>query len=248
MTSLKDTTTVRSAALSHADDQSVDYLVSNFLMPITLFLYYGCLTICLLITLLSWTGLGDHFRYLAWLIVVTWLVESIGLYLMNQDQNSNALFHVYQPVEYALLCGYYRPLFPPAIRRLITGSAVGFGIFCVANVIWLQPLQTPNSNAFMLEAVLLVGWSVYYLYLLLQQDELPSLWVIPEFWISTGLLFFYGGAFFLMGLLNYLMTTNVALASRLYIINHLLNIILYGLYSVGILLCRTTRQTSASSS
>jgi hypothetical protein len=217
-------------------------------MPITLFLYYGCLTVCLLVTLLTWKRLGGHFRPLTWLIVITWLVESTGLYQMTQDRNSNALYHLYQPIEYALLCAYYRPLFPPAIRRLITGSAVGFSIFCVANVIWLQLLQTPNSNAFMLEAVLLVGWSVYYLYLLLQQDELPSLWVIPEFWISTGLLFFYGGAFFLMGLLNYLMTTNVALASRLYIINHLLNIILYGLYSVGILLCRTTRQTSASSS
>jgi hypothetical protein len=215
-------------------------------MSITFEIYLGCLSISLVLTLLYWKRLDRNFRYLAWLIVVTSVVEALGTYRLMHKLNSHAMFHAYQPVEYALLCGYYGPLFQPAVRRLLRWSVLAFVGFCVANVVWFQPLHTPNSNSFMLEAVLLVGWSVYSLSRLLQRDELPPLWRVAEFWVNTGILFFYSGAFFLMGLLNYLMINNIALASKLYVINHFLNVILYGLYSVGIL-CRATQRTSSSS-
>lgn len=205
-------------------------------MSPTLFLYYSSLTICLLIALYQGKHLASNFRWLFWLVCFTWVAESWGLYLMLKHENNYFIFHILQPVEYTLLALYFKDSIRAiSARKLIIASIPGFILFCLIDVAWFESISAPNSYCFMLEAILLIGWSGYYLYQLLQRESYVPLRSIPEFWVGAGVLFFYAGAFFLMGLLNYLTKTDYALAKRLFFINHLLNIILYGLYSVGFL-------------
>jgi len=77
--------------------------------------------------------------------------------------------------------------------------------------------------------------------------EPKKVWQIPEFWVCTGILFFFAGTFFQMGLHSFLFRTNRELANRLYVINHLLNILLYGLLTVGFL-CKASQKKLSSSS
>jgi len=98
---------------------------------------------------------------------------------------------------------------------------------------FFEKYDRPNSLSFSLEAIMLILWSTYYFYDLYNQDEVVGIGRLPEFWICTGILFFQTGAFFLMGLLNYLTRTSIDVATKLYSINHLLNILLYSLYTIG---------------
>lgn len=203
-------------------------------MSLSLTLYYGSLTICMLVALYLRNELTDNFRWLFWLICFTWAAESLGLYLMLNLRNNHFVFHVLQPVEYTLLSLFFQQSFTkPSVKRLVSASIIGFVAFCLIDTLLLESLSAPNSYSFAVEAVLLIGLSAYYLYQLLQSESYVPLRSIPEFWVSAGVLFFYAGAFFLMGLLNYLTKTDYQLARRLFFINHLLNIILYGLYAVG---------------
>lgn len=205
-------------------------------MSPTLILYYSSLTICFLTAIYQRKYLTTNFRWLFWLVCFTWVAESIGLYLMLKRENNYFVFHILQPVEYTLLAFYFQDsIKATSARKLITASIPSFILFCLIDVSWFEPISAPNSYCFMLEAILLIGWSGYYLYQLLQQESYIPLRSIPEFWISAGVLFFYAGAFFLMGLLNYLTKKDYALAKQLFFINHLLNIILYGLYTAGFL-------------
>ncbi len=203
-------------------------------MSPTLIFYFSSLTICLFVVLYKRKYLTGNFRWLFWLICFTWVAESVGLYLMIMHTNNGFVFHILQLIEYALIALFYRDSFPKIrTQKIVVGSIFGFFTFCLIDTLTLEPLSTPNSNQFLVEAILLICWSTYYLRQILQREKYLPLRSIPEFWISTGVLFFYAGAFFLMGLLNYLTKTDLALAKRLFFINHLLNIILYGLYIIG---------------
>ena len=205
-------------------------------MSISLILCFCGLFICLFLALYQRKYLTGNFRWLFWLICFTGVAESVGLLLMINHTNNGFIFHILQPIEYGLIALFYRDSFPGAqTKKIAIVSITVFFIFCLIDTLTLEPLSTPNSNQFLVEAILLICWSTYYLYQILQRESYLPLRSIPEFWISTGVLFFYAGAFFLMGLLNYLTKTDFALAKRLFFINHLLNVILYGLYITGFL-------------
>ena len=203
-------------------------------MSSSLILCFCSLFVCLFLALYQRKYLTGNFRWLFWLICFTCVAESVGLFLMMNHTNNGFVFHILQPIEYALIALFYRDSFSEIrTQKIVVVSIVGFFIFCLVDTLTLEPLSTPNSNQFLIEAILLIGWSTYYLRQILHRENYLPLRSIPEFWISTGILFFYAGAFFLMGLLNYLTKADLPLAKRLFFINHLLNVILYGLYIIG---------------
>lgn len=203
-----------------------------------LYAYLGSLLICCLVALSQWRYLIGNFRWLSILSVITTLVEYTGLVLMLQRQTSYPLFHAYQPVEFAFLALFLRDsLTRPLLIKTISVSIVLFGLFCLANAFLLQTWRSPNTFSFMLEAILLVIFSGFYFQHLLQEPAKKSVRDIPEFWIATGILFFFAGSFFVVGLINFFIRQDQALAMRLYTINHVLNLVFYTLYIIG-LLCK----------
>ena len=196
--------------------------------------YLSCLLISLIIAVSQQKFLTMNFRWLMWSLVVTCIVEGIGYYHLRMIKNSNFIYHFYQPVEYTLVALFYiNTIYSSFAKKVIRVSVPVFVLFCLANSLFLQDVNSPNSNCFMIEAVLLIVWSGFYFYELFTSNEEERIWRIPEFWVSTGVLFFYAGTFFLMGLLNYLYKVDMGLAKKLYVINHVLNLLLYSLYAVG---------------
>ncbi|WP_439417090.1 hypothetical protein [Larkinella sp. GY13] len=207
--------------------------------------YLGFLLISLIIAVSQQKFLTMNFRWLMWSLVVTCIVEGIGYYHLRMIKNSNFIYHFYQPVEYTLVALFYiNTLDRTLVRKVIRASIPVFVIFCLLNSLFFQSIHSPNSNCFMVEAVLLIAWSGFYFYELFNSNTEERIWSIPDFWVCTGVLFFYAGTFFLMGLLNYLYKVDMGLAKKLYVINHILNILLYSLYAVGFI-CKA-RQTKSS--
>jgi hypothetical protein len=91
----------------------------------------------------------------------------------------------------------------------------------------IQPLNAYNSYAVIIKNSLLSIWILCYyreLFVLLHINRIEQ---EPLFWISTGVLFYSLGDFFVEGLMNYLISHSMDLAQKLYYIYYLLNILLY---------------------
>lgn len=209
--------------------------------------YLLVLTFCLGVALSQRGYLDGNFRWLFWLVVVTWVVDVAGTLLRNTI-NNHPLYHVFQPVEYGLFAMYYfHTLRHPVVRKLIQLSIGLMVVFSIINALFFQSIWTQNSHSFMLEATLLLVWSGVYFFQLYTNFIPQKLWELPEFWVSTGILFFYAGSFFQMGLHRYIVQVDEALARKLWVINLLLNILLYSLITVGFL-CKASQKKLSSSS
>lgn len=209
--------------------------------------YLLVLTFCLGVALSQRGYLDGNFRWLFWLVVVTWVVDVAGTLLRNAI-NNHPLYHAFQPVEYGLFAMYFfYTLRQPVVRELIQFSIALMVVFSIVNALFYQSIWSQNSYSFMLEAALLLVWSVLYFFQLYTKFTPQKLWELPEFWVSTGILFFYAGSFFQMGIHRYIIQVDKELAKQLFVINHLLNIFLYSLITVGFL-CKASQKKLSSSS
>lgn len=194
-----------------------------------------------------WKFLTENFRWLFYLICVTWVVETLG-YFIKYQVNTNPMYHAFQPVEYTLYSLFFLETLRKSLVKVFVTFSIGlYALFAICNVLFFQSLHIPGSYNFILEASLLLTWTLVYFYELYVFFKPQKLWQVPEFWVCTGILFFFAGTFFQMGLHSYLIRTNRELANQLYVINHLLNILLYSLITVGFL-CKASQKKSSSSS
>lgn len=82
---------------------------------------------------------------------------------------------------------------------------------------------------------------LFFKQLLLSNDDIIDK---PDFWYVTGILFFNAGFFFLSGFINFISEKDSNLASKLYSINHILNIIYYSLITYGFICQRRLAKSS----
>lgn len=212
----------------------------------SLYIYLFVLTTCFGVSIFLRNILTQQFKYLLFLISITWIVEITGTsYLMNFKKPLSILFHIFQPIEYLLLALFFYKIFlNNFIKKSILLSIPIVIIVSIINSFFLQNIYQFNSYAFLFIAFLLVIWSILYFIELLNNEFSLYVWNNPNFWICTGILFFYAGSFFLMGFITIIYKYNPELASKIYIINHLLNIILYSLYTYGFICQNRIQQSS----
>ncbi|WP_341226185.1 hypothetical protein [uncultured Arcticibacterium sp.] len=128
-------------------------------------------------------------------------------------------------------------------------------IISIPIVIFLTPLlyygqieyDWSRYYKFVLVAVFLIGWAVLYFYELLNSENVFNLLDVPHFWIVTGIALFHTGTFMVMGLVNYTYSIDPEMATNIYSINHILNIIYYSLIAYGFYIQWKSTKSSLSS-
>jgi hypothetical protein len=214
-----------------------------------LFLIYLCIlfaSFCCCI--INRKNLPAYFRFFILFTGVTFIVESIGFYLLfYTPRQTYFLYHFYVPFEYAVLALVYSKAISKSWKKkVILISVPAFWLLHLFLSLFIQKIEGDNSYAIMVSLILIVVLSLGYYYELLQKEGSAPLFRDPLFWISTGNLIFYSGVFFLMGFLQYLAKEDLALAKKLMVINYSLNYILYSLYSIGFLCTTQNRKFSLS--
>ncbi|HEY0271599.1 MAG TPA: hypothetical protein VGC22_00385, partial [Chitinophaga sp.] len=151
----------------------------------------------------------------------TWLVK------VMQVRNNLYLFHVFTPLEYALLAFLYARSFHSRLLRALAGISIPvFGITAALLTVFVQPVTTNNSYACILESLLLILWVLCFLGEVLLQQQVTLLYRYPLFWISVGLLFYFTGSLLTEGLLSYLLQHAMALALAVYRLEYLFKYLL----------------------
>ena len=211
-----------------------------------LFSIYLCILFAsFLASLLNRKNLEDYAPLFSTLTGVTFLVESIAFYMLFfAYEKTHFLYHYFLPFSYTLIALIYRKAVTKAwIKKALS---VSVPLFLGAHLflsVFVQKIDSVNSYAIMGASFLIILSSLSYFYDLLTRTEIVKLSATPLFWISTGNIFFYSGAFFLMGFLNYLMREELGLASKLIVINYSLNYLLYSFYTIGFLCAGRLRKS-----
>lgn len=165
-------------------------------------------------------------------ILISFLVEIGGIYTMRISHHytiNNFLYNIYTLIEVILVLFYFKYILNASFYKK------HFYLFIIllffGNLYLITSSIIPQNQMFLLSLSFFIFLALAYLkQLLLSKDEISR---NPHFWIVMGILFFNAGFFFLSGFLNFISKKDEILASKLFSINHILNMIYYSLVTYG---------------
>ena len=177
-------------------------------------------------------------------ICISLFVEIIGFYLIKisfQYHLKVILYNLYILIEVILVLYYFKQIL---VENIFQSNFYWILFFLFLGNLGLIITKILLQNqAFLLSLFLFFTLSILYLRQLLNKDE--AILENPHFWIVTGLLFFNSSFFFLTSFIKYISFINNELATKLYSINHILNIIYYSLVTYGFICQRRLARSSS---
>ncbi len=188
----------------------------------------------LFISFLFSIGIAKHakdlrlFPFLLLAALMTELTAYLIYYTTWLKPYRFTIYHFYIPIEYAILSYYFaEQRIPSRIKRLILTSIPVFVIISLVHTFYGDNLiKFPGINL-NLSGFLIMLWSVIVLFRV-EPSLAISLYKLPLFWISVGVLIYYAGGFLFNALYSYLLSNRYELSNSLNgLINKGLNYVLY---------------------
>jgi hypothetical protein len=201
-------------------------------IPMHVFIIIICFVIALLAKLQK-----NPPRYLNTFIIyilVTIAVEMMAWWYNIHNKHNLMVYNFYGIINFTYLIFLLRSFM--ANKRMINVMGVLmviYPILALINLFFIQGLDTFNTYTFLSGCIIVVTASVCYFYERIKYPGPHSLLKDPTFWVSTGLLFFYTCSPPLTGVLNAISLMPFYNYKTLYIINLMVNIILYLLFSIS---------------
>ncbi len=189
-----------------------------------------------IVSLIAFIKGYKRFGLLSLLFFITSAMELMVLYLIAKEINFTWLYHLYNVLEYPLLCLFLiGSVSSAAITKMIKISIPLFILTALSvSYFYYRFSGFPGLNINM-EGFLL---SIICVYILFNMDALEtnSIFRNYNFWICAGILIFFGTTFFYNGIYTKIAIIDGKRALKLFsTINRPLNIILYSFIIIGTL-------------
>jgi hypothetical protein len=210
-------------------------------MSIVYEIYFVLLLVSLSLYAIPLKNKGLYRKWIL-LLLTLWLITSasaIYLSTVAKWKNNLFIFHISTPLEYLILAMLYRSvIINERLKKIIAVSIPVFIGFSVLSSLFLQKPDENNSYAILLESVLVISITLFYLREVLLLRQIPELHRFAMFWISAGVLFYYAGNLLVEGLLNYMIAHSITLARRAYFFGHVFKYLIFILLITGVLIER----------
>lgn len=198
-----------------------------------LYAYYVVLIGSLVIGLLYKKRLDNGLYQVLYLLITTAIVETVGLtYMKALGQTPHWPFALYHPIQYFFIAKYFSIILKKqTLQKLVTNSIVpAFILLAIYEYLHRTFSLSVYYESLFISFLAIIG-CILYLRQLLNADIEQDIVRNPYFWVCTGMLLFHAGSFLLMGFLSSIYDTNKDLAKQIFVINPVLNIFYYGLFS-----------------
>lgn len=141
--------------------------------------------------------LGSELRIFTYFLFLSGIIELFSKILWFQSVNNLPLLHIYVAVGFVLQVWFYHSVLKGFINpNVIWGVAGLFTIFTIVNSIFIQPIDTFNSNATTVQSILILIFSLST-YLLMLNDIVREKRVNllgSLNWINSGLFVYYASS------------------------------------------------------
>ncbi len=179
---------------------------------------------------------GLPYLFFPFFLLLSGIVEFIGSRLSATYYNTNLLYNLFSLFEFLFYLLCFVCIFTGQ-RTKRTLLIIGFFYLALTllNIFFYQGKDEFHTYTYMLGCILIVVFSAVYFNFLFRFPENNKLTKNPFFWIVTGLLFFYTCSFTLMGLSNFITRKFQYYTNLLFLVQDVLNVLLYTLFSIGCL-------------
>lgn len=163
--------------------------------------YYTSLILSVLVSIVLIKRVSGLFQWLAALIILTLISESIAKYLAYiQRTNNNAVYHFFTLVEYFFYAQVYKCLLAEKKwSRLINFSVAFLFAAELGNVLFLQRLNTSNTNTIILESLLLTFLALSWFNKARQSSSAGDIFRDGVFWFNSAVLYYYSFSVLIWG-------------------------------------------------
>lgn len=179
------------------------------------------------------------FTVMLWFIIVISLSGELWVHTLGK---SNMLFyHIYILIEYLFLLNIFRLFFNEYLStKTWQILAIGFTLIWIGNISIDKGWSAFPDYIHTLEAIIILVLVTLWFHKMLKEKTILNPEKTFEFWICTGLLFFFSGNFLLFVFSNFLMTIDMTSYEPIWKIHIVLNLMLYSMYSIAILWVKKT--------
>lgn len=205
------------------------------------------LSICFLIGTFLYRILNLETKIIWFLVLATFGIEWTAFYYKywsSHYQLKPMLYLIFSFIEAILIGSFFYSIIENAIQKkfvilLSLVALIIYGLDLAKN----QFTSFQNFKYYLLPIIIYVIFAIFFLKQLLESTK--DIFFDSNFWIVTGILFFYSGFFFLSGFINFIAEKDLLLTRKLYSINHILNIIYYSLITYGFICQRRLAKSSS---
>jgi len=183
-------------------------------------------------------------------LFLTIAVECTGAWFVSRSIRNYWIYNVFTTIEFVFYSYlFYLHLKKTVFKKIVVWFIPVFVLLVILNILFKQGFnKTFNTYTFLLGSFFIVIFCCCYFYeSVLPENIDQQLSKQPFFWISSGLLIFYLGSVIINALFEYLRSNDLqAQGVKIYgIINHSLNVILYGSFFIAFFLCRNNKKISS---
>jgi hypothetical protein len=199
-------------------------------------IYFVLLFLTLLLYFITMINKEPYSKMVVLLIILWLLTSASGMFFSKYVglKNNLFIFHISTPLEYTFICLLYRDaIVNRRMQRMINISIPAFILLSVLFSIFIQKPDVNNSYIVLIEYVVLVFLSLFFLSEILLLQQVTELQRFPMFWISVGILFYYTGNLIIEGMLNYMINHSMELALRTYNLSYVLKYLIFLLFIIG---------------
>lgn len=180
--------------------------------------------------------LDPTLKLLSLLIFFALVVESISRILWLYKISNLFLWPVYVSVEFAFLIWIYSMELQ---NKFLSKVKIWLILFFTAYVSYKtfqvsSRINLIDNSGRLLESMVLISIILFYYYKLYVNQPLSNLWSVPMFCVSTGLLIFFAGNFFIFLFINFILQYSQKLNYQIWIIHASLNCVLYLIYTFAL--------------
>jgi len=158
----------------------------------------------LLLFLIRYKAKQNYIKLLGLLLIASIMATACQFILFEVKVTPNYASTLYHIFELPLLATIYYLATNRTIPRtsvIVIGAA--YVLFGMWNLIFIQK-QNINSYTLVVESIIIIFYSLYYFYWLIEKLPTTQLHRLPMFWLNSAWIFFFSGNLFFFVFISYL--------------------------------------------
>ena len=187
------------------------------------------------LTVYAWSYRKIYLQVFPFFLFITLVIEAFGSYASAHGKNNMYLYNYFSTFEFLFYMWVISRIISSRRMRSLMWIIMGtYAIITVLNILLIVKKTELHVTTYATGCLLIVMFCIYYFLELFRRPKSIQLSRTPEFWICSGLLFFYCCGFPLYALITF--WGDLVIANFVFIIT-ILNSFLYSLFAIAFL-CR----------
>ncbi len=171
-------------------------------------------------------------------LLVTVIMSGFIDYFSAHKQSNLVMFNILTSLQFCFYLFVLKEIIRnPTAKRVIFFAFMIYPFVAILIIFFIQKITFVLTISYALGCLFIVAFSIFYFFELFQLPSPVNLLKQPQFWICSGLLFYFSCSFFVFSFLNFLKSPSHLIGKNLEIIANLLDVLLYTSFTVAFL-CR----------